>query len=238
MTPRERDMVEIPTFAELCAQVVPRKTAVAPALAHERKSVPDLPALSARAERFLRRVASFVDRPMPLEEHWRAVGIESGSAKNAVLKELRERGLIRLEHKGKAKRVHLFKSAWDFLGLIPPKGTGSGGATHRECVQRIARLFHAKGYDVHIEHPVGPEKKRVDILALGKRRIAIEVGLTDAAQEVSNCRDDLMSGAVDLVILVAANRSFLETVRRRVTRDPILSGQLDRLSFMLMEGLE
>lgn len=167
-----------------------------------------------------------------LEEHWNGLGIKSGSVKKRVLKELLGAGLIRLEKKGKACTVTLYAKAWELLGREPPRGMGTGGSMHKHIVLKLAQEFRSRGYDVHIEFPVGPDRKRVDLAAFGKCRLGIEVGLTDPKQEIWNLQADLRSGALDYVVFCSNSTSIFDKVRQGIQKDPWLSTQSHRIRFI------
>lgn len=233
MTTIDRTPVVIPTVEQLRSCVVEHRP---PTIHPEAVVSTSDPSISPNAERLLRQVALNIGRPLQLEDHWKSIGVESGSIKNAVLDELRSRGLIRLERKGRSKRIHLYAAAWDLLGMTPPKGLGSGGATHKECVQQVAQLFKNRGYEVRIEQALGASKKRVDIFALGKQRVGIEVGLTSPAQEVKNIREDLESGSLDVVLLASTSPDILDEVKKLAARDDYLSRHSHRIRYFLLEG--
>ena len=229
--------VSVPTMAELQALIIPR----IPSTDLPEKSLPTKsevsatdPVLGREAEAFLRDAAAFTHEGSTLEEHFSRVHITSGSIKKRVIQELTGLGLIRLEHKGRSKRVYLYEKAWDYLGMTSPKGYGEGGITHRQCVAKVADLFKKKGFDVRVECPIGPHKKRVDILALGEQRIGIEVGLSSVVQEVKNIEEDLASGALDMVVFIAVDEGMFEAVRKRVMAHPTLAGQMYRIRFYLI----
>jgi hypothetical protein len=230
--------IHIPTLEELRASVQSRPADPALEPITPVADDPDRTGeriLSREAEAFLRDAAAFIHMGSSLEEHFTRAGITSGSVKKRVIQELVSRGLIRLEHKGRSKQVHLYGTAWEYLGMEPPAGRGAGGSTHRHCIEHVARLFRARGYDVRVECPVGPRKKRVDLLALGKKRIGIEIGLSSPAQELRNIEEDLASGVLDMVVFCALDETMLEDVRKRVAKHPKLERQLARIRFYLLD---
>ncbi len=228
--------INIPTVEELKASVLFRPPA---AVSESTKPVDPFvefgtkPLLSREAEAFLRDSAVFAHTGSTLEEHFSRVHITSGSIKKRVIQELVGMGLMRLEHKGRSKRVYLYEKAWEYLGMTSPKGYGEGGITHRQYVTKVADLFKKKGFDVRVECPIGSHKKRVDLLALGKQRIAVEIGLSSVTQEIKNIEEDLASGAVDMVVFCAIDEKMLEAVRKRVMDHPTLAGQFHRIRFYL-----
>lgn len=187
--------------------------------------------LSNRADTFLRLVANAPSPVQPLENHWRALGVKGGSTKKRVLDELTGHGLIHLKKNGRTKVVELYPEAWKHLGIDPPKGEGRGGAPHRCIVKSIAKQFARYGCTVHIEKEIGIERKRIDLLALGKRKIGIEVGLSSVEQEVANIRNAIAAGVLDDIVLVGRDETFVNKVRQRCQRDSLLDLDLVRLHF-------
>ncbi len=157
MTSPSDKPLRIPTLAELRRCVVPR----CPSAAADESSKggkrdpardePDStasPALSTEAEAFLRHAALPAHIDSGLEDHWTAIGVTSGSIKRRVLNELRRDGHIRLERKGKHNVVHLYRKAYELLGLRVPSGEGVGGSTHRRIVKRLAEILKKQSYEV------------------------------------------------------------------------------------------
>jgi hypothetical protein len=173
---------------------------------------------------------------MTLEERWKALGIASGSKKEGILHELRRHGFLRLERKGRAYQVHLYRKAYEHLGLPAPKGEGVGGTSHALAVKRVAALLKKRGHAVHLERPMGTSGKRVDIVAYGEDRIiGCEVGLSDPRQELKNLRDDLAAGVLDLLLFVTTDKAMLEKVKTAAMKDPVVSKHLHRIKFYLLE---
>ena len=196
----------------------------------------DKPVLSHLARAFLNHAAQPQHRELGLEPRWRALGVTSGSIKKRVLAELRCLGFVRLEQKGRYRRIHLYNKAWEYLGVAPPTGEGVGGATHRAVVGKLATLFKKRGYDVHIEHEVGEFGKRVDLVCFGKDRIiGVEVGLSDVRQEIKNLRADLESGVLDLILFVSCDPHMAFRVRAAAEADPIVSENVRRIRFLYLE---
>jgi hypothetical protein len=182
------------------------------------------------AELLMRETKDAAWRPGP---RWHAIGVNSGSVKRGVLKELREQGLIRLETQGRQKTVYLYRRAYDLLGLKAPTGEGVGGAAHKALVCRMAAVFKRRGYEVHIEQEIGLERKRADLVCYGKGHIlGIEMGLSDVRQELRNLRADLAAGILDLLLFVTTDRELLRQVRTRASEDAELAPQLRRLRFL------
>lgn len=239
------DSVHIPSFEDLQRLVVPRvrrepasapaprdtpKRALRPAHEPSREEF-----LRPDSERFLRHAAEPHHRWMTLGERWAELGIPSGSVQKRILDDLRRQGLIRLERKGKAYQVHLYKKAYEYLGMPAPKGEGVGGTSHTLAVKRIAELLKKRGYEVHIERGIGTSGKRVDIVAFGKDRIILcEVGLSDVRQELKNLREDLEAGVLDLLLFVTMDKAMLEKVKTAAMKDPVVSKQLHRIKFYLL----
>jgi len=195
--------------------------------------------LSRDADRFLRYTAEPTHRGQTLEQHWSALGVSSGSVKERVLNELRTNGLIRLEVKGKLRRVHLYRRAYEYLGLRAPAGEGVGGTTHQSVARYVASLLRSKGFEVHIERTLGPAKKRVDVVGYGKSQIVgVEIGLSDERQEIKNLREDWETGVLDVLLFVTTDESMLEKVRSRVQKDPVLSKHTDQIHFLLVDEEE
>ena len=238
--------VHVPSFEALQALVAPRSSSAesavlkpAPAKATTPSGsatsfpTPPKPGLSPLAEAFVRHAALYGKADLSLEERWRALGVNSGSVKRGVLKELREQGLIRLETKGRQKTVYLYRRAYDLLGLKAPTGEGVGGAAHKALVCRMAAVFKRRGYEVHIEQEIGLERKRADLVCYGKGYIiGIEMGLSDVRQELRNLRADLAAGILDLLLFVTTDRELLRQVRTRASEDAELAPQLRRLRFL------
>lgn len=117
-----------------------------------------------------------------------ALGESSGSRQKAVVDEVLFRhAFIRRERRGRSWLVSVTEAGYAYLGLEAPKGRGVGGSLHQRLVERVAADFRRNGFDcVRIECPVGPMAKRVDVVAIGPRRVGIEVGISSADQEVRN----------------------------------------------------
>jgi hypothetical protein len=171
---------------------------------------------------------------MGMEERWAAVGVNSGSVKDRILRELYGFGLIRREEKGPRRTIHVRKEGWAYLGLKPPKGMGRGGTTHQCWVERLKSLFKRQGYDVRVEIEMGPEKKRVDLVAFGKRNIGVEVAMTSAAQEITNLKADLRSGVLDLVLVASPDRVLLAQIQSRAGEGAYLRAHASRIRFHLL----
>lgn len=229
------DGLERLTLDDLEAMVVPRDPARIPAAKSAAESrAKEEGALSGAARQFIE--AAMANEGLHLEALWEIVGVTAGSKKASVLKELRSYGFVRLERKGKFRRVKVLPAAYEYVGSPVPKGRGSGGALHQSMVARLAADFRKKGYECHIEFPLGPSRRRVDLYAIGaSTRIAVEVGLSRPEQEVKNIREDIESGAVDSVLFVAATPEFLGRVRARCVNDPALRGHAARIGFHLMD---
>ncbi len=192
--------------------------------------------LSREADAFLRHVVHPGNESLMLEHHWAALKITSGSTKGRILDELRGFGFIHLESRGKAQVVRLYESAWDYLGLRPPKVHGRGGAMHRGIAKRLARHFKSQGHDVRVECEIGPRRKRVDLIAFSKgKRIGVEIALTDVDQELRNLKEDLDSGALDIVLIVSVVESILQRIKARAASDPTLAPRLGQVHFHLIE---
>ena len=237
--PYPDDTVHIPSLDELQAAVVPcatedrdpagdTKSGAAPASDTSKER------LSETAYKFLRHVANPLNDDLTLEQRWKALRVASGSKKNGALSELRRRGFIRLERKGRMRTVHLYKAAYTYLGLDPHL-EGVGGTTHRKIVKHLARVFKRRGFEVYIEQELGTERKRVDLLALGPERIGVEAGLSDARQEIKNLREDLASGALDRVLFVTVDEKLMAKVKRMAMADPELAAQMDRIRFLCLD---
>jgi hypothetical protein len=192
--------------------------------------------LSREADAFLRHAAHPGNETLTLEYHWTALKITSGSTKYRTLDELRGRGFIRLERRGKAQAVHLYDTAWDYLGLRPPRVHGRGGPLHRQLADTLARHFKRQGYDVRVECEIGPRRKRVDLIAFSRgKRIGVEIALTDVDQELRNLKEDLDSGALDIVLIVSVMEPILQRIKARAASDPALASRLGQVHFHLME---
>lgn len=228
--------VHIPTQDELMAVVVkqPESSSVEDAAGgYRRKDTPD--PLSPNAKAFLRYAAEQQHESLSLEDRWLAIGIVSGAVKKRVLAELCGRGFIRLESRGRVKKLHLYKVAWEYLRMERPKESGIGGSIHKVLAERAARMFKDRGYDIHFEMEVGPKRKRVDVVAFGRLRLGIEIGLTNPQQEVRNLRLDLESGALDYVLFVTATREFLDKVEKLIDHDPYLHRNREKIRLYLLE---
>ena len=189
--------------------------------------------LTPLAEAFLRQAVLPGNRGLGLETYWQALGVTSGSVKGRVREELRRHGFIRIERKGRVSTVHVYGAGYAYLGVSPPKGEGVGGTTHKRIVARLAAQLKKRGYEVHIEQEIGPARKRVDLLALGPQRIAIELGLSDAEQEARNILADLRSGAVDQVVFVAVDRALLRRVTDHLAKQTVYISESHRVRFYL-----
>ena len=234
--------LHIPTLEELTSAVI---ISAVPGSGHletdERSPAPPSERLEPARHLSIDAMAFLVHAALPahagfsLGQHFAALDVRSGSVKERILDELRGAGLIRLELRGGFKQVHLFPAAWEVLGMTPPKGMGTGGGLHKAIVNMLASEFKARGYDVRIEFPLGPERKRVDLVAFGAKRIGIEVGLSDPVQEVRNIKKDLASGVLDLVILCSPEVAILERVRDAMATDPWLTSRSSQIQFFLVE---
>lgn len=239
------DSIHIPLFEELQRLVVPRAPHE-PAPAPMPRETPKRDPRSAHepsreeflrpdAERFLRHAAEPHHRWMTLGERWSELGIPSGSVQKRILDDLRRQGLIRLERKGRAYQVHLYRKAYEYLRLPAPTGEGVGGTSHKLAVKRIAALLKRRGYEIHIERQLGRSKKRVDIVAYGKDLIlGCEVGISSTKQELANIVMDIETGVLDLLLFVTTDQIMLDKVRAAAMKDPVVSKQLHRIKFYLL----
>lgn len=185
---------------------------------------------------FLQRVAEHEDDC--LEAHWRALGVKAGSAKKRILDHLRGEGLIRVERRGSQCVVRLYAKAFELPEITPSKGLGTGGALHQALVADLAARFRSRGYDVHVEYPIGSAGKRVDLVALGTQRIGIEVGLHPNKAEheaLDNVAQDLKTGALDVILFCSPYPAMLRNVESLVRSDPYLSTQAAHIRFFRLE---
>ena len=232
--------IHVPTAEELIACVVRRGDTTAMRTREEipdsasSRDAPATPKLTPKAEALLRHAADPAHWNMGMEERWAAIGVNYGSEKDRILRELYGAGVISREKKGPRRTIHVRKEGWAYLGLKPPSGMGRGGTTHRLWVQRLKSLFKRKGYDVRVEMEIGREKKRVDLVAFARDRIGIEVAMTSAKQEITNLKADLRSGVLDLVLLVSPDRVLLAEIQKRVRDDTYLCAHASRLKYYLL----
>lgn len=236
MTDEYKVPVHVPTREELDGCVVRRAHAsgeVAEPTPGGDESGASL--LTPKAEAFLKHAANPAHWDMGMEERWAAIHVESGSVKRNILRELHGLGLIRQEKRGSCRTVYIYRRGWEYLGLTPPKGLGRGGTLHQHWVKRLRGLFERKGYDVRVEIEMGPEKKRVDLVAFGERTIGVEVAMTSASQEIKNLTADLRSGVLDLVLVASPDRDLLTQIRKRVDEDAYLRAHKSRISFHRLE---
>ena len=98
-------------------------------------------------------------------------------------------------------------SAFELLGIAPPKGRG--GSVHRFIQQVVADGARAKGYSVQCEH-ILPTGGIVDVhLEKGQERIAVEIAIASAPErEMSHMRECLQAG-YDRVFAVFADENLL-----------------------------
>ena len=239
--------VYVPSVEELQRCVVPRRKPLAghetpekaPGTGHAPAGEPDAaatPPLSMLAAAVLNHAVQHHHLDLPLEARWKALGVTSGAVKERVLSELRRHGFIRLERKGRCRILHLYRKAWDYLGLAPPTGEGVGGPVHKAIVRRLAKAFKKRGYAVHVEHAIGKSGKRVDFVCFGKDRIlGVEVGLSDVHQELKNLREDLATNVLELILFVSCDPGMVRKVRAAALRDPAVSKHMDRIRFLYFE---
>ena len=234
--------VSVPTLEELQAMVVPRRATPlsgVSAAVSVTSSVPPPPApggpkLSPDADALLRQAAQSHRRHWSLEQHWKELGVTSGSIKSRVLSELRAAGFIRAETKGREKHLYLYHKAYDFLGMKPPIGEGVGGATHKNVVAKVKKVLEHHGYSVYLEQEVGPHRKRVDLVAYGEKVVGVEVGLSDPRQELKNLRDDLAAGVLDFLMFVTTDPKISDKVRALAASDPVVAAQLVYVRFVCL----
>lgn len=189
------------------------------------------PDLSREAYTFLQHVATTFPNLRTLEHHWKTLGISSGSVKSRVLGELRSAGLIRLHSRGKTRVVSLYEAGWKYLGVKPPTASGTGGPIHQHWARVLAARFKKRGYDVHVEFAVGVNRKRVDLVAFGKKKIGIEIALTSLEQELKNLRDDIQSGVLDEIFVVSPDADLLRRLRSRALADPAIQPHASQIQF-------
>lgn len=194
--------------------------------------------LSRDAERFLRYWASVDGEVRSLQDAWSALGIRSGSVKDRILKELSAGGYIRTEAHGRGKRVHLYVAAWEHIGIAPPKSIGRGGPQHQAIVKALAAKFRKRGYDVRVEAEIGPDRKRIDLIAFGRERIGIEVGLSETRQELKNLRADLAAGVLDRILWFTNDPRLLQRVRTAYVRNKEMSGLPTHIHFFVYSDEE
>ena len=226
-----------PTLEELKERVVPSAEVSNPVsdLSDGKERRAKRPVIDAKAELVLRHAALNGNKAASMEEGlWKPAGITSGSQKRKILDALTGAGFIFLRSEGRSKRVVLYPAAWEYLGMKPPTGEGRGGDEHKRIVARIAKLFRSCGYESHVEHEVGPDKKRVDVLCTGPARVAVELDLSSVGQAVKNITGCVDSGAIDLVLSVGADSGFLSKVRDAIEADAYLQTHRGRIHFFLM----
>ncbi len=241
----ERPGVHVPSKAELDAAVVPDRKendedAGEPATTareeHRDEGGRGETKLSADTVAALRHFTDPANRRLPIGAHYRAIGITSGSRMMAITRELIRLGMIRVERKGRSKLVHPYNKAYEFLGLPPPKGEGVGGTTHKAIVAEVARTFRESGLDARIEHEIGPDRKRVDLVGFGPEAIVgVEVGISDVRQEIINIRNDLAAGVLTHLLFITTDRSILRRVRRAAMEDPEIAPHIGLVRFYLFD---
>lgn len=132
MTKTGEDCVHVFSQEELRAMVVPRR-----AKSMETSGVGSEPkravrsvgkhGLSADAEAFLRLAARTPGRSQ--KELFEALGITSGSKRNAVVEEVLFRhAFVRRGRHGRSWLITLTEAGYDYLGMEAPKGRGVGGS--------------------------------------------------------------------------------------------------------------
>lgn len=198
----------------------------------------EAPPLSEKARAFLRTAASGEFTNLTLTQRWKMHGVLSGSERRKYQEELIQRGFIRLVRDGKRKTVHVYPAGYKYLGLDPPKGRGRGGADHQLYVSRLKAMLSKAGFDTYVEFEAGPRRKRVDLVAFGKNRLGFEVAMGDLQQELRNIREDLASGALDIVIVASPSASFLKKLHAHVQKDPVLRTQMARIKYRKLEEVE
>ncbi len=119
-------------------------------------------------------------------------------------------------------------------GYLQASGCGTGGATHQWLARRLATYFKARGREVHVEFPVGPDRIRVDLLLLDRPRVAVEIALSSVAQELRNLRLDLASGSIDKVLVVSYDLSILSAINAGIEEDESLRGNRGRIILSLL----
>ncbi len=238
---RTPEPVHIPSIDDLHGCVVargPRPTSATGGPEAPRERERAVAHLSREAQLFLLHAATTCHKMTTLEQRWETLGITSGSKKKRIVNELLRFGLIRLEYKGKSRTVHLFKAAWKYLDMEPPKSTGTGGAIHQFWVREIARTLRKRGYDVHVEFALGPARKRVDVVAFGETKIGVEVALTSLEQELRNIREDLACDVLDRVIVASPDEAFLKRIKASAERDDAIRPHLHQIQFRLLNHEE
>ena len=190
--------------------------------------------LSFHAREFLHHAMLPGNERLGLEARWKQLGIVSGAQKKRILDELGGQGLLRLDQRGRYKVPALYPEAYEALDTTPVKGKGTGGPTHQEIVRRLAERLRKRGFDVRIEVEIGPRHKRIDLLALGKVRLGVEVGLSSVAQEVKNLDEDFASGALDYVLVVCRDAGMLKEIEICAKVHTRLSKHIERIRFRLI----
>ena len=239
MTTESKEPVRVPSPEELMATVMPRSDAVKVSKPEPVKTgpaaKPDKPVLSRKAEDFLLQVSKTPGRNQ--KELFTALGIDSGATQTRVIHALDFRyGFISRERRGRSYAVRVTEAGRAYLAEAPVGRKGVGGRRHKRCVAAMVRAFRRAGYTkVSVECEVGSKGKRVDIVAIGERRVGVEVGISSVEQEIRNLTLDLQSGALDEVLMVSPNRAFVAEVRRRAQKDPYLRDRLDRVNFFALD---
>lgn len=242
MTEPSPKPVKVPTPSELASSVVPRPkftTRPEPIVAKpEGKHAPKATRLSPESHAVLRFVARNPGKNQ--KETFAALGLYSGSTQTRIMHQLHDRyGFVRREREGRSYILHATPAGLAYLAEACEEFRGVGGDPHKRWAEWFRRDLLRRGYtDVRIECPVGPRGKRVDVLAQGRQRVAVEIGMSSADQEFRNLTLDLESGVLDRVLMVSPNPKLVAEVRRRAEKDPYLRGQLDKVRFLVLDSKE
>jgi hypothetical protein len=236
---QEVDAIMAPRLAELFADVIPARTAVAPTVGSNPAATPSQPprlVLDADERRLLESVARDPDRPS--SEIYEELGNPSKGFRTK--QRLVAKGYITevpasLGKNGK-RCVYLVADSVVFADLGIPLGPGRGKALHKHFQAEFKAQAERLGFIARIEDGGGPTPAAPD-LAVRKpgMQIAVEIAITSKpTTEADNIQKNLSLG-FDRIILTFITKQALEKTRQ-LAAERYPAEVINRVTFCLVNN--
>lgn len=198
--------------------------------------------VSKDAIRLLKHWLSSPELFVPQSVLFRSFGITSG-AKQAKLKHEVVAGGLVLTHdlptrKNKWILWEATDKGWLVTGLEQPINKSKGGFLHQGLANLIAKTARKKGYRIEIESFQSNGKAIDLVLRKGEEVIWIELGMSDAENELSNVLKDLASGITPTKLIMACRDSKMKArLQELIAGEPSLVPFRDRIEVVLAGNL-
>lgn len=192
-------------------------------------------------EQTVKVLISLVTRPFdPNTARCAALAMSQGGFSRS-LAELERLGLVTTVPWGRYRFLVLTDEGRDHLeqkrGIQVPPLPGKGSVQHRLAAQLVRIVFEARGFQVGVEVPIGPDRKLVDLHAQKQgQRIGIEIAMGSSDEE-SNCIKDLAAGVLDSLMFVFPDSTMLKHWQERFKARPEIRQNLHKVEFALLTNL-